>query len=161
MTNSVLNGDRTAELWAAIKTLLAGKVDLSALDSYPTIDAMAMAISTALSDYAKDSDVRKDIAEALVNYMTASEINEAIAEAVKDFGTFKIEVVDRLPEVGEKNVFYFVPSDNQSEKDIYIEYVWVNGRYERIGSTSANLSQYWSKEELKIMTAEELEEILQ
>ncbi len=49
MADNFLNGARTAELWAAIKTALAGKADLSALDGYTTPDAVATAITSALS----------------------------------------------------------------------------------------------------------------
>ena len=34
MPDNFLNSARVAELWAAIKTALAGKADLSALDGY-------------------------------------------------------------------------------------------------------------------------------
>lgn len=157
---SVPDSARIIELWTTIKTLLAQKVDVSALKDYPTIDAVASAISTALLDYATDSDVQSKIASALVDYMTRSEINEAIVNAIKNTSKLRKEVVDVLPEVGEDDVIYLVPSDNPSERDIKLEYLYINGEYEQIGSTMTDMDQYWSKEELSIMTPEELEEIL-
>ena len=40
MPDNFLNSARVAELWAAIKTALAGKADLSALDGYTTPDQL-------------------------------------------------------------------------------------------------------------------------
>lgn len=157
----VLDSERLSELWMVIKSLLSGKVDLSTLDRYPTIDAVATAISTSLADYIKFNDANELIRNALSNYMTSSEINEAILKAIKESSTFRKEVIDKLPDIGEENVIYLVPSEEPSERDTRIEYLWIDDvGYERIGSTTANLENYWSKEELKIMTSEQLEEIL-
>ena len=38
-TSAYLDSDRVAELWAAVKTALAGKADLADLDGYTTPDA--------------------------------------------------------------------------------------------------------------------------
>ena len=51
------NSARIAELWAAIKTALAGKADLAALDGYTTPDAVATAITSALANYATNAGV--------------------------------------------------------------------------------------------------------
>lgn len=158
--NNVPDSERIVELWLAIKTLLAGKVDTKTLESYPTIESVASTIASALTDYAKSTEVENSILDALSNYMTTAQVNEAIANAVKDTTKFKKEVVDVLPEIGEDNVIYLVPSNNPIEQDMMIEYLWVNGNFERIGSTTADMTQYWSKQELTIMTAEELREIL-
>lgn len=159
MAESFLNGDRTKELWLAIKTLLADKVDTSTLEDYATADAVATAITTALTNYATDSDVTSAITTALANYMTATEVNEAIAAIVVASSGIKFELVDELPETGEENIIYLVPN-GQSGSNIKDEYMWVNNNWEVMGSTSIDLSNYWSRDDLNIMTAEELQEIL-
>lgn len=151
---------RISELWLTIKTLLAGKVDTSTLENYTTADAVASAITIALTGYAKSAEVSEAITKALADYMTSAEVNAAIVQAIKETSKLRKEVVDQLPEVGEDDVIYLVPSDNPTEKNIKLEYIYINGEYEQIGSTTADLSQYWSKDELEIMSAEELEEIL-
>lgn len=105
---SVLNGERVAELWTAVKTALAGKANLSDLDGYTTPDAVATAIASALTNYATNAGVQTAIATALANYMTTSEVNDAIASAV----------------------------------------------------VAVDLTGYWAKDELTIMTAAELQAIL-
>lgn len=163
-TPKVLDGDRIAELWAAFKVLLAGKVDTETLKDYPKVDAVVAAITEALKSYPTDSEMQSAIAEALTDYMTVSEVNAAIAAAVASSSGLHYELVNVLPEVGESNVIYLLPNGNESDQeanDFYDEWFYFNGKWERIGSTGVDLSNYWSKDELQIMTAEELEEILQ
>lgn len=155
--SAYLDGDRVAELWTAVKTALAGKADLSALDGYTTPDAVATAITSALANYSTNASVQTAIATALADYMTASATNDAIAAAVASAAHISVEIVDELPETGTEKVIYFVPSESGDEKT---EYMWVNGKWEPIGTTSIDLSGYWSKDELRVMTAEELQAIL-
>lgn len=186
----VPNSARIAEFWLTIKTLLAGKVDQSTLEDYPTVTAVSTAIATALVGYATTegikatlsnyptiqdvsdtinaslvnysttSNVQTLIAKALEEYLTAAEVNAKILEAIRSITTFKKEVVDSLPEVGEDNTIYLIPNPDSEEGNSKLEYLWIDGAYELIGSTSVDLSGYWSKEELGIMTAEELQEII-
>ena len=155
----VLNADRTAELWAAIKTALAGKADLSALDGYTTPDAVATAITSALANYSTNAAVQTAITAALANYMTASEVNDAIADAAAKAAGISFEVVDTLPETGEEKVIYLTPN-GKTGNNVKDEYMWVDGKWEILGSTAINLDEYWSKGELSVMTAEELQAIL-
>lgn len=166
--SKVPNSARVQELWVAIKTALAGKVDVSKLEEYPTTDAMATAIAIALVDYAKSADVTNEItqkiADALAEYVTKTEIElkikQAINEAISEVAGISISVVDSLPEKGQEKVIYFVPSKTSAEKNVKDEYMWVDGKYELIGSTAIDLANYWSKNDLTVMTAEELQEIL-
>ena len=153
------NSARIAELWAAIKTALAGKADLAALDGYTTPDAVATAITSALANYATNAGVQTAIAAALANYMTGSEVNDAITTAVVAASGIKFESVDTLPEPGEANVIYLIPN-NSTGNNVKDEYMWIDGKWELLGSTAVNLAEYWSKDELSVMTAEELKAIL-
>lgn len=159
MANNFLNGARTAELWTAVKTALAGKADLSALDGYTTPDAVATAITSALTNYATNAGVQTAIATALADYMTASEVNDAIASAVAAASGIKFKAIDALPETGESNVIYLVPN-SRTGSNVKDEYMWVDGKWEILGNTAVDLTGYWSKEELSAMTADELKAIL-
>lgn len=154
-----MDSDRVAELWAAIKTALAGKADLSALDGYTTPDAVATAITSALSGYATDTGVTAAIAAALADYMTKSEIEDALAEVIADAAGLKFESVDELPESGTPNIIYLVPNGTEGG-NVKDEYMWIDGKWEPLGSTSVDLQNYWSKDELRVMTTEELQAIL-
>lgn len=154
-----LDGDRVAELWTAIKTALAGKADLSDLDGYTTPDAVATAITSALSGYATDAGVATAIAAALAEYMTKSEIEDALAEVIADAAGLKFESVDEMPETGTPNIIYLVPNGTEGG-NVKDEYMWIDDAWEPLGSTSVDLENYWSKDELRVMTADELKAIL-
>lgn len=161
MEKKVPDTDRISELWAAVKVLLAGKVDTETLKEYPKVDAVVAAITEALKSYPTDEEMQDAIAAALTDYMTETEINDAIVEAIRSVSGLRYEPVEELPETGESNVIYLLPNGNEGEDDYYDEWFYYNGKWERLGTGGMNLAGYWSKEELTIMTAEELEEILQ
>lgn len=160
-TPKVPDGDRIAELWAAVKVLLAGKVDTETLKDYPKVDAVIAAITEALKSYPTDIEMQAAITDALTDYMTKSEVNAAIVEAVKSVSGLRYKPVEELPETGESNIIYLLPNGSDGEDNYYDEWFYYNGKWERLGTGGMNLAGYWSKDELQIMTAEELEEILQ
>lgn len=149
---------RVAELWAAIQAALGKKADKTELSGYATPEAVAEAITTALTDYATTASMKAAISAALADYMTASATNEAIAQAVANAAHISFESVDALPETGEANVIYLVPSEEDS--GIKNQSMWIDGAWVALGSTRIDLSNYWAKDELRAMTAEELQAIL-
>lgn len=159
MADTFLNQERVAELWTAVKTALASKADLSELDNYTTPDAVATAITSALSNYSTNASVQTAIATALANYMTSTEVNDAITSAVVEAAGIKFEKVESLPETGFDNVIYLVPNDGDSN-NVMDEYMWIDDKWELFGSTSIDLTNYWTKDELRPMTSDELKAIL-
>lgn len=71
-----------------------------------------------------------------------------LKEAIVSLNSFEIQVVDTLPEVGDDRCIYLVPADQEEEKDIYNEYIYINNKWELLGSTEIDLSGYATKEEL-------------
>lgn len=135
-----LSAERVSELWLFLKTELAKKAGVTDLDEYVTEDAFANTLSLALA-----------------NYPTKDEVNSALS------GATKREVVDVLPSVedADPKAIYFVPVTGTPEEDnIKDEYMLINNKWEKIGTTRIDLSGYWSKEELRPMTADELSAIL-
>lgn len=60
----------------------------------------------------------------------------------------KIEVVTELPEIGEANVIYLVPKQDEDENNVFDEYIWINDDWELIGTTDIDLSNYYTKSEV-------------
>ena len=85
------------------------------------------------------------IGSATGNTYTKAEIDEMIAE-LKQFETAK---VDHLPLRGEPNVLYFVPRTTASGNDACYEYMWMNDKWEFVGSTEVDLTDYWTIDEVK------------
>lgn len=64
-----------------------------------------------------------------------------VDDAISGVTQFEFQVVDELPEAGEKGVIYLV-AHTHGEGDSYDEYIWVNGAFEKIGNTDIDLSNY-------------------
>ena len=78
--------------------------------------------------------------------ITISENNVISANS----GTIKFQTVSELPEIGEENVIYLLPNDDTQEQNLYDEYIYTNGAWEKIGSASfdADLTEYVKKEDI-------------
>lgn len=97
-------------------------------------------IPTKVSDLENDSNftTENQILGILENYGTKVYIAEQISEISK----VTILVVDELPLVGESNVIYLVPSNDSNPNNNRDEYIYLNGDWEKIGSTDIDLSEY-------------------
>ena len=73
-----------------------------------------------------------------------TEINKAVFES----GHLKREIVDNLPLSGTDNVIYMKSKSGEGD-NIYDEYMWINQKWERIGSSEVNLSNYPTKQALE------------
>ena len=74
---------------------------------------------------------------------------EEIDEIISQLRTFDMEVVRTLPTTDIKtNCLYFVPR-GASGMDAYYEYIYVNNKWEFVGSTDVDLSQYWTIDQTK------------
>ena len=55
----------------------------------------------------------------------------------------------QLPSTGVDNVIYMAPkSDSEADNDIYNEYMWINNKYEIIGNSKVDLSDYVKYEDI-------------
>ena len=74
--------------------------------------------------------------------------NSAIAEAIGQITEFKILIVNQLPSSGEPYTIYFVPSEDPETGNIYEEYMWLNNKWELLGTTKIDLSNYYNSYEV-------------
>lgn len=67
-----------------------------------------------------------------------------------DPGAIKYKVVSVLPNIDiEEDTLYLVPNEETEEEDEYIEYVYANGKWEKLGKTvKIDLSNYTTKTEV-------------
>lgn len=114
------------KVWQEIPNQFLSKTDLdNALKN--------IQVPTLLSQLTNDS-----------NFKTETEIQSMISNASK----LKKEVVDSLPTTGKDDVIYLVQDPNGKDNNNYLEYLWLNGKYELIGSTQVDLSGYATKTEI-------------
>ena len=97
---------------------------------------VASSIPTNTSDLTNDSD-----------FQTGTEVQTAIDNALADITGIDFEVVQTLPQTGEKGVIYLV-ANSGSAPNVYDEYIWIDGdptgSFEKIGTTEVDLSHYWT-----------------
>lgn len=72
------------------------------------------------------------------NYYTKTEVNNIVGE----INQFKVQFVTSLPSTGNPLTIYFVAI---AGSDNYNEYMYVNDKWEQIGSTSIDLSNYYTQ----------------
>lgn len=70
-----------------------------------------------------------------------------LKEMIANLANLQIEIVDQLPSIGETNIIYLVKKSG-SAPDIHDEYVFVDGKWEKIGNTEIDLSNYYTRAEV-------------
>lgn len=126
-----------------IRTLFATKGEVQ-----DVADAVAaITIPENVSAFTNDAD-----------YQTGQEVDDAITAALAGITGVSFEVVDALPASGEAGVIYLV-ANSGAGSNAYDEYIYVNGAFEKIGTTDVDLSQYWAKSELVAITTAEIDTI--
>ena len=93
-------------------------------------------------------------------YQTAKDVTDAINEAIGGLTGISFEVVETLPTRGKTGVIYLV-AHSHGAGDNYDEYIWLekSESYEKIGNTDVDLSNYVTKNDITIMTEQELADI--
>lgn len=109
-------------------------------------------IPTKNSQLENDSNFITNAVNDLANYYLKKDTytKEEVNELIQNISVLRFTVVDTLPTNEsdiDKNHIYLVPNKTNPEntKD---EYIYVNGEWEPIGSTSVDLSNYYKKKEI-------------
>ena len=90
---------------------------------------------------------------------TTAFVTHALTTAVAGISALNFEVVSTLPESGNVATIY-LKSKAGTTNDIYDEYIYVNGKWELIGSTSVDLSGYLKESDLVELTTTEIDNML-
>ena len=111
------------------------------------IDAMAVTI---------DGTVTADGANAV----SGKAVYDFVTKAIADISGFHAEIVSELPETGKTNILYLVAKSAAASGDGYDEYLYINGAWERVGSTDIDLSGYVQASEMHAITNTEITAII-
>lgn len=83
-----------------------------------------------------------------VDYWTTTDKQEIVEDVLDQVNEFNIDIVEELPTTDiDTHTIYFVPKEGEEQGDIYDEYIYLNNAWEHIGSTSIDLSNYYTKTE--------------
>ena len=120
---------------ADLPNLLDSKVD-KVTGKTLTSNDFTNAYKSKLDDLTKITKVSQLTNDS--NYITDLKMQEALSK----IKTLKKEVVDQLPSTGQDDVIYLVKDSKGKANNVYLEYLWINGAFELIGSTEVDLSGY-------------------
>lgn len=126
-------------------------------------------LQEALKFYATKEDLSKiDVTSQLVGYAKKTEIPTKLSQLNND-KTFKTEteiqtminnsaklkkeVVTSLPSSGKEDIIYLLQNKNDNN-NFYTEYLWIGGKWEIIGDTKVDLTDYAKKTEIKSSLSE-------
>ena len=111
------------------------------------MDAMAVTI---------DSTVTADG----TNAVTGKAVYDFVTAAIAGISGFHAEIVSVLPDVGQTNILYLLAKSTAASGDGYDEYLYINGAWERVGSTDIDLSGYVQASEMHAITNSEINSIV-
>ena len=111
------------------------------------IDAMAITI---------DGTVTADG----TNAVTGKAVYDFVTAAIAGISGFHAEIVSELPASGQSNILYLVAKSSAASGDGYDEYLYINGAWERVGSTDIDLSGYVQASEMHAITNTEISDII-
>lgn len=107
-----------------------------------------------------DSDALPIVNGNKTKKVTISKLGDILAtkdyvnEAIGDIGStgFTPIIVETLPTSNiSTSTVYLVLNEQQADKNIYNEYIYINNKWEIVGSTAVDLSNYYTKSEIDSM----------
>ena len=94
------------------------------------------------------------------NAVTGKAVYDFVTAAIAGISGFHAEIVSELPASGQSNILYLVAKSSAASGDGYDEYLYINGGWERIGSTNIDLSGYVQASEMHAISNTEITAIV-
>ena len=112
-------------------------------------------VPTKTSDIENDNEFITKLVEDLVNYYKKTDVYTKLEvnNLIDALNSVSIKKVDALSDTGEKSTIYFVNTSKPSEDNYYDEYMYFEDRWEKIGTTKVDFSDYTDNDSLKEMLA--------
>lgn len=90
---------------------------------------------------------------------TTAFVSSAVASAVSGITGISYSIVTALPTTGKAGIIYLI-SNSGTAPNIYDEYIYVNSKFEKIGTTDVDLSGYLKTTDLVAVTNSEIDAML-
>lgn len=119
------------------------------------IETGAQKNPTKLSELSNDVNFVTKAVNDLTNYYlkTNTYSKTEVNELINGITTLNVSVVTELPTSNISNkTIYLVPKSKTETNNIYDEYLYVNNKWEKIGDTSIDLTNYALKSEIPTVT---------
>ena len=129
-THGLMSAADKTKLDAIASGAQVNKIETVKVNGTALTPDSSKAVNVDLSAYAKSADVTKEI-----------------ASAVSGVTQIDYSVVEALPSTGKKGVIYLV-ANSGSGNNIYDEYIYINSKFEKLGSREMDLSSYAKKTDI-------------
>lgn len=163
LTTALIAGDKinNADLVPtkdSVNLVLSGGVK-DAIDSLNTsIDADLETINNNITNIV-NTEISNQIKSSIVDNLTSSETEKSLSakqgkvlkDLIDSLANLQITIVNSLPSVGESNIIYLVKKSGTGT-DVHDEYIYVEGAWEKIGTTDIDLSDYYTKSQVDTIT---------
>lgn len=91
---------------------------------------------------------------------TTQFVGTAITNAIGSLELIKFQKVTTLPTTGASSIIYLVPKSSTVTQNIYDEYVWIDSKWELIGTTAIDLSGYVQHTDIHLLSNTEIGDIV-
>ena len=88
-------------------------------------------------------------------------VSNAITTALEDITGIDFKIITELPATGVKGTIYLKAVTGGKRNDNkYEEYIWIDDKYELLGTTEIDLSDYVKQEDFEAITTAEIDEMI-
>lgn len=133
-----VKGSAETEYRKGSVNITASNIGLGNVDNTADMDKpVSTATQTALDAKAN--------ASALDNYYTKTQVDttvETLEGQISAIPKFAVSVVDALPATGAAATIYLVKTSETETGNLYTEYIYVDGKFEKLGTQTLDLSNY-------------------
>lgn len=148
-----------------VDELLESKADLNHVHDYITEEEIAELLESKAP--VEHTHYSREVVDLRFVMSTKAEVNHThseyyrketidaeekkLEEEIANIIGFRTEIVEDLDSEGKEGVVYLKPKEDYDDHNIYDEYIYINGDYEKIGSTDIklDLSPYVTQESLE------------
>ncbi|MCM1480439.1 MAG: hypothetical protein NC085_12105, partial [Muribaculaceae bacterium] len=95
-----------------------------------------------------------------VSAASSKAVYDYVKSALADISSFSARIVETLPETGSTSIMYLIAKDPTGETgNVYDEYLYIDDKFELVGTTAMDLSDYVLASELHALTNSEISTI--
>lgn len=156
------NGLMTAAMVTKLNSIEEGATQTTVenvLTSTSTANALSAAQGKALNDNKADKATSLS-GYGIIDAYTKTQTDSAISTAVAGASHLKRSIVETLPTSGiDANTIYMVLADDESTDNKYIEWMYINSNWEKVGDSDVDLSGYIKETDLVALTDAEIDAI--
>lgn len=115
-------------------------------------------VDSAITSKGYQTAPQVDSAITAKGYQNATQVQQAINTALSGFTGIDFQIVESLPGSGVKGTIYLL-SNGGSGNNSYDEYVYINSKWEKIGTTDIDLSNYYNTTNFTAITNSDIDSI--